>query len=160
MNSIEWSYYRKFQPVNETWLPDVGEGTNAGNQLCVAINKLIYKWYNDGDVFDTTRKDSGGMVGWANDLSDYANWIRAYAHQSAEILDRIYECKESDHSTYENLIKDLADKYLTEDYLSTMASFYNNVLVGSVYDCNGPYSYQEEIIEDEDWDEDEDGEYF
>ena len=54
-------------------------------QICTALNKLVYKWCNDGDVYDNTY----GLDGWANNLSSYANWIYKYLPLSQEILDRI-----------------------------------------------------------------------
>ena len=70
-------YFNKFKQINDSYLPDTGEGDTMATQICTAVNKLIYGWYNDGDVYDNTYM----IDGWCNDLSSYANWL--YGHVSA-----------------------------------------------------------------------------
>lgn len=146
---VDWSYYDKpeFKAINAKYLPERGEGETMATQIVTAVNKLVYKWYNDGDVFDNTH----AMQGWANDLSSYANWLRKYAG-AAEILDRIYNCFiESD---YEDLLRDLADKYLDGSYLAIMAQ---NPKEDSIYEAEGPYRFEEycDYDDDDDWEEEE-----
>ena len=100
-------------------------------QICTAVNKLIYKWYNDGDVFDNTYK----LDGWANDLSSYANWLYKWVKGTQEILDRI--CT-ADENTYEQILKDLADTLLTKESLEYYAKL---PAVGSVYVCDGKFEF-------------------
>ena len=52
------------------------------SQLVTAVNKLVYKWYNDGDVYDNIHS----LDNWANDLSSYANWPYKYIPESSDIL--------------------------------------------------------------------------
>ena len=75
LEGVSWDYYNKFKDINEKYLPDEGEGDTLASQIVTAINKLVYKWYNDGDVFDNV---NSGLQGWANDLSSYANWLDKY----------------------------------------------------------------------------------
>jgi len=141
--SVDWGYYDKFDRVIGMYLPAQGEGETKGSQLVTAINKLIYKWYNDGDVFDNT----GPMEGWANDLSDYANWIYKYIPRSRSILDGVYECYDDDD--YELLLKDLADNFLDDEDIEKLSE---KPKVGSIYDCSGPFEFKEyEEDEEEDW---------
>lgn len=141
--SVDWEYYDKFDRVIGMYLPSRGEGETKATQLVTAINKLIYKWYNDGDVFDNT----GPMEGWANDLSDYANWIYKFIPRSRSILDRIYDCYNDDE--YEDLLKDLADTFLDEEDVSKLNE---QESVGSIYSCSGPFEFKEyEEDEEEDW---------
>lgn len=149
--STNWSYFDKFEDIMDTFLPSYGEGETLANQAVTAISKLVYKWYNDGDVYDNTY----GLEGWANDLSSYANWLYRYIPESQEILDRID--KANTESDYEDLIlRPLADKFLNHDYLNYLNTFAEKQ--GSIYDCDGPFEfrdYDEEEEEDE-WYEDED----
>lgn len=80
--SVDWSYFNKFDRANDEYLPSTGEGDTMATQVCTAVTKLVYKWYNDGDVFD----NSYGLEGWANDLSSYANWLYKYVPQTRPIL--------------------------------------------------------------------------
>ena len=158
--SVDWNYYDKFAEITDKYMPDQGEGETMASQIVTAINKLIYKWYNDGDVYDNV---NSGMQGWANDLSDYANWLDKYCKPASRILDSIYNCSNDDE--YENILKALADKCLNEKYLSTMEE---KPKQGSIYDCEGQYEFEEQDENDEwedytvdfDDEEDEDEDYY
>ena len=115
--AVDWGYYDKFLALEDKYLPERGEGETKATQIITALTKLIYKWYNDGDVFDNTHH----LQGWANDLSSYANWLWEYT-DAHNILDKIAYCyTESD---YENLLKELADKLYNEDFLAKMNEIY------------------------------------
>lgn len=153
--SVAWNEFEQFYPVTDRFLPNVGEGDNKGTQTVTAVNKLIYKWYNDGDVFDNT----GALDGWANDLSSYANWLYEYVPSTRGILDGIYECYND--GEYEDLLLDLA--YATLD-LEDVENLAKEPKVGSIYDCDGPFKWAEPEEDEDDpweyeeemWDEDED----
>lgn len=131
--AVSWNYYDKFEGINDKYLPYKGEGATKAMQIVVAVNKLVYKYYNDGDVFDNTHYLEGG----ANDLSSYANWL--YHHTDTKnILDRVVHCMTDEE--YEDLLKDLADKLLNEEYL---AEFREVKKVESVYDCIGKFKFNE-----------------
>ncbi len=139
--NVNWSYFDKFKEITNKYLPDEGEGETLASQIVTAINKLVYKWYNDGDVYDNV---NSGMQGWANDLSSYANWLDKYCDRAARILNSIYAC--SDDDTYEGILKALADKCLNPEYLATLE---NEPKQGSIYDCDGQYEFSEYSEEDE-----------
>ena len=85
--SVVWDYFNIFHDINDKYLPDSGEGDNMATQTVTAVNKLVYKWYNDGDVYDNST--ASGLDGWGNDLSDYANWLAKNIDGCKDILDRI-----------------------------------------------------------------------
>ena len=139
--SVQWDYYDKFEEVNDKYLPYKGEGVTKAMQIVTAVNKLVYKYYNDGDVFDNTHY----LKGWANDLSDYANWL--YHHtDTRNILDKIAYCMTNDE--YEDLLKELADKLLNEEYLT---EFREVEKVETIYNCVGKFKFVEENEEDEEY---------
>lgn len=150
--SVAWSYYNnpEFDTINDKYLPDSGEGDSIATQCVTAVNKLIYKWYNDGDVYDNTH----GLEGWCNDLSSYANWLHKYT-PAANILEGIYTI--NTESEYEDLLKDVADMLLDEAWLAEWADV---PAADSVYTCKGPFQF-EEIRDDEydDYDDYEDDDY-
>lgn len=131
---MEWSYFSKseFEIVNDKYLPNIGEGETMATQIVTAVNKLIYKWYNDGDVYDNTRE----MKGWMNNISSFANWLHKYTSAS-DILEEIWECYTTDE--YENILVKLADLLLNEKYLESEAKKPKS---GSVYHCNGPFVFE------------------
>lgn len=139
---VKWDYYNKFEAINDKYLPRIGEGETMATQICTALNKLVYKWYNDGDVYDNTYS----LEGWVNDLSSYANWLYKYLPLSQEILDRIEDVNEQG---YECLLKDLVDKFLNKE---TLSYYEKQEKVDSIYECKGKFKFIEHYYED---DEDE-----
>ena len=112
--AVDWGYYDKFEGLNDKYLPMRGEGDTKATQIVTAVNKLVYKWYNDGDVFD----NSYALTGWWNDLSSYANWL--WEHTNADvILDKIVHCLND--SDYEDLLKEMTDMLLDEEHLEKMS---------------------------------------
>lgn len=140
--SVDWSYFNKFDDIVSKYMPDRGEGETLASQIVTAINKLVYKWYNDGDVYDNV---NSGMKGWANDLSSYANWLDKYCKPASRILDSIYNCNSD--SEYENILKALADKCLNKDYLITL----EEPKQGSIYNCEGQYEFKEQYDDEEEY---------
>lgn len=115
-------------------------------QICTAVNKLVYKWYNDGDVFDNTH----GLEGWANDLSSYANWLYKYVPASKSILDQIFDIYQE--GEYENLLAQLCDTLFDAE---DMENYDKRPKQGSVYNCDGPFVFEEYEEEEEDYDDEE-----
>ena len=64
--SHSWSDFDHFDEVFGKYLPNVGEGNTMASQISTAVCKLVYKWFNDGDVYDNSCYDGGG-----NDLSSF-----------------------------------------------------------------------------------------
>ena len=141
--SVSWNYYNKFKDLNEKYLPDVGDGDTMATQAVTAINKLVYKWYNDGDVFD----NNYFLEGWANDISGSANWLYKYLGSTVKtILNTIKDCYTD--SDYENLLRELADYIFDEEYLENLDK---NPKKGNAYSETGPFSFEEHSEYDEDY---------
>lgn len=135
LENVPWSYYDKFDYLNDTYFVSRGEGETIATQIYTAVNKLIYKWYNDGDVYDNTY----ALEGWCNDLSSYANWLYTYTTDKAkEILNRIKDC--NTEKGYEHILKDLADELLKDDYLSEMNE---ESKIDSIYECKGKFRFED-----------------
>lgn len=155
--AVDWGYYDKFESLNDKYLPFSGEGETVATQIVTAVNKLVYKWYNDGDVFDNTHH----LEGWANDLSSYANWLYENTKDAWKTLNNIVKCYNG--SDYEDLLKELADKMFDAEFLAEQNKLEK---IGTVYDCDGKFKYEEKDEDDDDddngyWydDDDEDEEY-
>ena len=123
-------------------MPCRGEGETKATQIVTAINKLVYKWYNDGDVFDNTHY----LVGWWNDLSSYANWLEHHTDKASDILHKISKCY--DDGDYEDLLKELADTLLDENYLEEQDQIGKE---GTIYQCWGSFEYVEIDDENDKW---------
>lgn len=143
---VDWSYYdgEKFEILNKKYLPQTGEGNTRATQIITCANKLVYGWYNDGDVYDNTY-----LLGdYGNDLSSYANWLYQNTTTKVKIiLNGIEECINDDD--YEDLLQALADTLFNAEYLAEQDKLEK---VDSIYKCNGKFKV-------EDYDEDEDDYY-
>lgn len=129
---MSWNDFDKFEEIDEKYLPSKGEGETVATQIVTAVTKLVYKWFNDGDVYDNTYY----LSGWCNDLSSYANWLYDNAEGASEILDRIKNIS-SDHE-YEKLLYDLCELTLNFKYL---AKYEVQDRVDSIYNCDGPFQF-------------------
>lgn len=130
--AVNWDYFDRFTDLTEKYLPDMGEGETMATQIVTAVCKLVYKWYNDGDVYDNT----GLLDGWCNDLSSYANWLDHNA--GAEYLYGIYDC--NNDGDYEDILQELADKLLQTEVLE---DYDKKPKQGSIYDCDGDFQFIE-----------------
>lgn len=131
-DGVDWDYYDKYSTLIDKYLPSQGEGENMATQIVTAISHIIYKWYNDGDVYDNTHM----LDGWCNDLSSYANWMYKYIPDSRFILNQIIFAQNGDN--YETILKSLVDKFLDNDLLK---EYENKPKLGSIYDCEGKFKY-------------------
>lgn len=121
--------------IEKEYLPDSGEGETMMHQAVTAATKLIYKWFNDGDVFD----NNYGLKGWANDLSSYANWLDENIPEAEPILARIKTIG-SDEDAYTDLLYDLMKAVFNPNMVTEYAG---QPKTGTIYDCDGPYNFYE-----------------
>lgn len=134
-----WTDFDKFDGIVGKHLPIMGDGDTMATQAVTATAKLIYKWYNDGDVYDNTH----GLNGWLNDLSSYANWLHKHIDGAGEILEKVFSV--SSGYEYEDLLYELAELVYNEDKLDK----YNAMeKVGSVYECDGAFRFE---VKESDW---------
>lgn len=137
----KWDDFDRFEAAIDKYMPRIGQGETKASQVCTAVNKLVYKWFNDGDVFDNTFY----LEGWFNDLSDYANWLDRYT-DFGDILRRIATCDDEDD--YTDLLYDLCVAALDEDYLMGLSMIQKE---GDIYNCAGDFRF----VEDQDDEEEE-----
>ena len=139
--SVQWDYYDKFETLIDKYMQPRGEGETKASQIVTAVNKLVYKWYNDGDVFDNTKY----LEGWANDLSSYANWLYHHTTEKVQtILNKVYDCHID--SDYENLLRELADELLDEKYLEKQNEVEKEF---TIYDYDGKFKFVDFEEEDD-----------
>ena len=132
--------FSRFEMVIDRFMPMEGEGNTKASQIATAVNKLVYKWFNDGDVYD----NNYGLEGWANDLSSYANWLDQNTN-AGDILCEIFDIGGSE-SDYEDILYGLADRLLDAEDLENLEK---EEKTGSIYKCDGAYSFTEYSEDDE-----------
>lgn len=137
------------QKIENEYLPVEDEGDSMATQAVTATVKLIYKWFNDGDVFDNVHSN---LNGWANNLSSYANWLDSYIPETEDILRNIKGMNEKEE--YTQLLYDLYKTVLNNSFIE---KYKDKPKVGTIYDCRGPYEFDDgEDDYDDDYDNDDD----
>lgn len=145
---VDWSYFDSFEAIsyeeNGGYMPHRGEGSTMASQTATAVNMLVHKWYNDGDVYDNRY----ALGGWLNDISDAANWLAKNIDGARPILERIFYIKTEEE--YEHILKDLADLCLDPMLIESLAE---ERARGSIYHCEGEFEFDNERSSDdeEDW---------
>ena len=137
---ISWESFDVFNGMTDRFMPTSGEGNTMASQAVTAVNKLVYKWFNDGDVYDNTSY----MVGWCNDISDAANWLAANVPGCAHILNQIWECYDDDE--YAEILFETC-----EEVESRLPALVDEPKTGSIYDCPGDFRFVEQGCEDDEW---------
>lgn len=129
----KWEDDKSNEMVDMYMLPR-GEGETMASQAVTAVNKLVYKYWNDGDTYD----NSNGL-GWVNDLSSYANWLLAYIPEKTECLTWIFDA--DCYWEYEKILAELQRNILVdEEFLRGLSG---KEKVGSIYECDGPFIFTE-----------------
>lgn len=148
---ITWSSFDtpESNALEEKYLPDHGDGDNMASQAVTAATKLIYKWFNDGDVYD----NSYGLSGWANDISGSANWLAKHVPGARDILWRIQKTH-SEEEYVSNILWPLFNLVYDAKLLSSLEK---KPKVDDAYSCKGPFEFS---YEDEDAYQEEDPESF
>ena len=136
---IEWNDFNEISDRFSPYLSDHGEGDNMATQTVTAITKLVYKWFNDGDVYDNNYY----LEGWWNDLSSEANWL--YNKINCKELGKISEIRSGQE--YTELLYNISNSF-TDEFLKELETKPKN---GSIYEEDGPFSFAdfEEYDEDE-----------
>ena len=151
-----------FDEATEAYMPSTGEGDSMLTQLLVAANRIIRKWYEDGDVIDTCNG-----LGWESDISGSANWIDKYAPAMLSApFKRVFDCC-SNQEYQEQIIdpfKASLDKYFES---GEWRKLLNAPKRGNAYNEKGIYEFNifqtyEFAEPDEDYEdyEDDEDEYY
>lgn len=133
------------QELINKYLPDYGDGENQATQAVTAVCKLVYKWYNDGDVYD----NHYNIPGWANDISGSANWLYNHIDKTQSLLMEIKYIKSE--KEYEDLLNELEYVVINEDLLSELEKLQHD---GDAYHESGPFSFDEDLENEDDEDDD------
>ena len=144
--------YSKFQEeLLGKYLPPKFDGDNFAMQAVTAFNRLDYKWYQNGDIYDNTNH----MFYYGtecNNVAPAANWLYNHIPDTREILLRIRNI--SSDREYDQIIEDLADIVLVEDKL---LEWEKQPKESDIYNEKSPFEIRDDLLEE---DEDEyDDEY-
>lgn len=123
------------------YLPASGEGETMATQAWTAISKLVYRYYNGGDLPDNY-SNIHLKNEYGNDVSTYANWL------DNNIIPTFYTSyiNLQSEQAYENLLLTVA-RYVADNIKSGKL---DKPMVDSIYTASGPFIFKEEQEDYED----------
>ena len=122
-------------------VPGMGKADTVEGEMLRAINKIVYRWYNDGDEYHT---------GYGTETAGPAHsFLINSKNPKQSALKQIF----STGTNYEQTIKDALDLIL--DYIEGMAGNYTKNTLGDMLDYEAEFEDEEYDDEEEydDWDE-------
>lgn len=118
-----WRDFKKFKRI-DGFLPSEGEGDTRATQAATAIAKLVYRWFNDGDVYYGTGEES--------EFASFANWLWKWVPETQHTLEEVRGIFTEDD--YTEILWDVAT--IVESRLSALS---DKKKIGSVYNEPGPF---------------------
>lgn len=136
---------RFYEDSNKLYFVSSGQGETMANQICVAVNTITGRWFNDGDVFDN---ESMPWICGDGRCADCANWLVKYLHDD-EVTDILSSVKDvEDEYDYEGLLQDLCDICLDGELLD----YYDQYPAeGNIFRCKGDFKVVYYDGENDDW---------
>tara|TARA_R110002060_G_scaffold9175_1_gene13671 strand:- start:348 stop:953 length:606 start_codon:yes stop_codon:yes gene_type:complete len=127
-------------------VPGAGKADTVEGEMLRAINRIVYRWYNDGDEYHT---------GYGTETAGPAHSFLVNAsHPLKSLVSTLF----SKGTNYEQTLKDVLDAIL--DYIESRQGKYTPNNVGDMFDYEAEFEdeeYEEEEYDDDDYyDEDED----
>lgn len=108
---------KKIERLFDLFVPRSGACETLGGEIVRAVSRIVYRWFNDGDVFytgygiETCARDAGYLVD--NTDEKIADLICDYAdnHNNFNSYEN-YEIKNSEYDTFLNKLEDEVCRYL------------------------------------------------
>lgn len=151
-NHHVWDDFNDVSKRLEPYLEIKGQGTTMASQVAACVSNLVYHFFNDGDIFDTTHH----LTASCNDFSARANWLYLNQPATRPILDRIEKVRTN--GEYADLLFDLCEVYDAD----TLASLAKEPAKEDIYTSKCKFSCPEPEEDDddeptEDWPEELEG---
>jgi len=137
-------------PLYDKLVPGQGNAKTVEGEMLRAINRIAYRYYNDGDKY---------FQGYGTETAGPAHSFLVNAnHPQKSAMNQIFNEPISD-SEYEQMIKDALDMIL--DYIESRQGKYTKNTLGGIFDYEPEFEDDEEDDDDYTYDyDDEDDDYF
>jgi len=135
------------EPLYDKLVPGMGDAETVEGEMLRAINRIIYRYYNDGDKY---------FQGYGTETAGPAHSFLVNAnHPQKSAMNQIFNEPISD-SEYEQMIKDALDMIL--DYIESRQGKYTKNTLGGIFDYEPEFEEDEDDYDDYtyDYDDDED----
>lgn len=160
---INWEDFDSFGPVLDKYMPEYGEGETMANQIATAVNKIGYRWFNDGDTISGDCEPSNDCA--AGEVCQYGNWLDKNVPEASAFFGRWIDTLiggDCDEDTYKEFLCEMFETLLDEKLLE---KYTDEKKVDSIYNAKtyaNENDYPSNLIfcprhEDEDGEEYEDG---
>ena len=128
--SSGWIESPKFEKLTKEYMPASGEADNELGEVLRSINRVVYRYYNDGDVWN--RGYGKETVNWAvKHLTELAKNKNTPRHIARGIENGLYEMKTygmKDKGRYETALKILTQtmEFATKEDIESLAKMKRN----------------------------------
>ena len=140
---------KRNEPLFNKLVPGMGDAETVEGEILRAINRIAYRYYNDGDKY---------FEGYGTETAGPAHAFLVDAnHPLKSAMNQIFDEPISDRE-YETMIDDALDMIL--DYIESRQGKYTKNTLGSIFDYEPHFEDEEDEEDDYDDYDDEDDDYF
>ena len=133
------------EPLYDKLVPGQGDAETVEGEMLRAINRIVYRFYNDGDKY---------FEGYGTETAGPAHSFLVNAnHPLKSAMVKLFDEPSGDNS-YERMLKDVLDMIL--DYIESRQGKYTKNTLGGMFNYEPEFEEDEEDEDDYDYYDDED----
>jgi len=133
------------EPLYDKLVPGQGDAETVEGEMLRAINRIVYRFYNDGDKY---------FEGYGTETAGPAHSFLVNAnHPLKSAMVKLFDEPSGDNS-YERMLKDVLDMIL--DYIESRQGKYTKNTLGGMFNYEPEFEEEEEDDDDYDYYDDED----
>jgi len=133
------------EPLYDKLVPGQGDAETIEGEMLRAINRIVYRFYNDGDKY---------FEGYGTETAGPAHSFLVNAnHPLKSAMVKLFDEPSGDNS-YERMLKDVLDMIL--DYIESRQGKYTKNTLGGMFNYEPEFEEEEEDDDDYDYYDDED----
>lgn len=133
------------EPLYDKLVPGQGDAETVEGEMLRAINRIVYRFYNDGDKY---------FEGYGTETAGPAHSFLVNAnHPLKSAMIKLFDEPSGDNS-YERMLKDVLDMIL--DYIESRQGKYTKNTLGGMFNYEPEFEEDEEDEDDYDYYDDED----
>jgi len=133
------------EPLYDKLVPGQGDAETIEGEMLRAINRIVYRFYNDGDKY---------FEGYGTETAGPAHSFLVNAnHPLKSAMVKLFDEPSGDNS-YERMLKDVLDMIL--DYIESRQGKYTKNTLGGIFDYESEFEEEDDDYDDDDYYDDED----
>ena len=139
------------EPLYDKLVPGQGDAETVEGEMLRAINRIVYRFYNDGDKY---------FEGYGTETAGPAHsFLVNTNHPLKSAMIKLFDEPSGDNS-YERMLKDVLDMIL--DYIESRQGKYTKNTLGGIFDYEPEFEDMEEDDDDYtyDYDDEEEEDYY